>query len=76
MKIKPLIKKLGQNPWLNMLIFVVLLISAGNEIWQSIQQFELGAHHGVFLYALMQCLKTLPDLFEPLKSLQGKESER
>ncbi len=75
MKIKQFIKTLSQNPWLNMLIFLVMLISAGNEIWQSIERFELGAHHGVFLYALVQCLKTLPDLFEPLESLAGKESE-
>ncbi len=75
MKIKQFIKVFTLNPWLNMLVFLVMLISAGNEVWQSIQQFELGAHHGVFLYALVQCLKTLPDLFEPLESVKGKESE-
>jgi hypothetical protein len=73
MKIKQFIETITQNPWLNMLIFVAMLISAGHEVWQSIQQFELGAHHGVFLYALLQCLKTLPDLFEPLESLKGTE---
>lgn len=73
MKIKQFIETITQNPWLNMLIFVAMLISAGNEVWQSIQQFELGAHHGVFVYALLQCLKTLPDLFEPLESLKGTE---
>jgi hypothetical protein len=73
MKIKQFIETITQNPWLNMLIFVAMLISAGHEVWQSIQHFELGAHHGVFLYALLQCLKTLPDLFEPLESLKGTE---
>lgn len=53
MKIKQFIETITQNPWLNMLIFVAMLISAGHEIWQSIHQFELGAHHGVFLYALL-----------------------
>ena len=73
MKVKQFIETITQNPLLNMLIFVAMLISAGHEIWQSIHQFELGAHHGVFLYALLQCLKTLPDLFEPLESLKGTE---
>ena len=52
-----------------------MLIAAGNEIWQSIRSFELGAHHGVFLYALLQCLKTLPDLMEPLNKLKGVDAD-
>jgi hypothetical protein len=75
MKIKQFIKVFTHNPWLNMLIFVAMLISAGHEVWQSIQQFELGSHHGVFLFALLQCLKTLPDLVEPLESFNGNEAE-
>ncbi len=35
MKIKQFIETITQNPWLNMLIFVAMLISAGHEIWQS-----------------------------------------
>jgi hypothetical protein len=52
-----------------------MLIAAGNEIWQSIQSFELGVHHGVVLYALLQCLKTLPDLMEPLNKLKGVDAD-
>jgi hypothetical protein len=75
MKIKEYIRLVTHNPWLNMLVFLAMLICAGNEIWQSIQQFELGAHHGVFLYALLQCLKSLPDLFQPFEWIDGKGTE-
>lgn len=71
MNISQFLRDMTTKPWVNMLVAVAMLIAAGNEIWQSIQSFELGAHHGVFLFALLQCLKTLPDLMEPLEKLKG-----
>ncbi|CAI3791512.1 hypothetical protein [Rheinheimera sp. MM224] len=75
MNIRQFLRDVTANPWVNMLVATAMLVAAGNEIWQSIQSFELGAHHGVFLYALLQCLKTLPDLMEPLNKLKGVDAE-
>lgn len=75
MNIRQFLIDMTANPWVNMLVAAAMLIAAANEIWQSIQSFELGAHHGVFLYALLQCLKTLPDLMEPLNKLKGVDAD-
>jgi SAM-dependent MidA family methyltransferase len=75
MNIRQFLINVTANPWVNILVAVAMLISAGNEIWQSIQSFELGAHHGVFLYALLQCLKALPDVMEPLNKLKGVDAD-
>ena len=36
-----------QSPILNLLSGLVLLLTAGYETWLTIEEFSVGAHHGV-----------------------------
>lgn len=65
-----LLRKIVANPYLNLLVGLLLLYTSGSEAWrelQTIEKIHVGAHHGIILFALMQVLKTLPDLFEGLE---------
>ena len=42
---------------------------------KELEEFKMGAHHGVIIFAIMHILKTLPDVFEGLEyvSKDGEE---
>ncbi len=59
-----------KNPYLNILVGLFLLYSGILEAvhdFKEIGAFKLGVHHGVIVFAFMNVLKTLPDLFEGLE---------
>ena len=52
---------------------VIMLVSASAEIMQDLQsanQAVMGAHHGLFIYALAHILKSLPGLFDSVDRIQ------
>jgi hypothetical protein len=59
-----MMEKIANNPLLNLLSGIILLVSAGYETWDTLEQFSLGAHHGVLVFSLFHILQTLPDLLE------------
>lgn len=72
-----LLKRIVQNPYLNLLVGVAVLVSG---ITESIQQFSteglvLGAHHGVVALGLLHTLKSLSDVFEGLERFEGVQAE-
>ena len=71
-----LLIKVGENPYLNLLSGVVLLVTGGFEIWEKMDMpTVIGAHHGVVFFGLLQILKTLPELLHGVKELQeGKDA--
>ena len=62
------LKAFAQNPYLNILVGIVILVGAGQEVYESFEKdlhsFSLGTRHGLLLLAIAQILKTLPDLVE------------
>jgi len=67
-----ILRKLVSNPYLNLLVAVVLLYSGLSESWheiQEIEEFRFGVHHGIIIYSLLQILKTLPEVFEGMEYL-------
>ncbi|MBF0189226.1 MAG: hypothetical protein HQL50_14985 [Magnetococcales bacterium] len=66
------LRKLMASPWLHILLGLILLVSAGMEIRDDIQNAVQGvkAHHGVFVFGLFHILKTLPDIFEGIEDIQ------
>ena len=68
-----MLKKITQSPYLNLLSGSVLVIAAGNEIWDSFGEVGLAAHHGVALYGLIQILKSLPDIMEGINFVEEAE---
>lgn len=64
-----------RSPWLQMVAGIILLITAGNEIWTSIDEFSLGAHHGVAVFGLFQIVKSIPEILHGLNELQEGEDK-
>jgi len=70
------IKRIVENPYLNILVGVIFLLSGLSEIVHELKELEevkLAAHHGVVLFAILHIFKTLPDFFEGLEYVD-KES--
>jgi hypothetical protein len=56
-----------QNPFVNLLSCFVLLLTSGYEVWSTIEEFSVGAHHGLFFFSLVQILKVFPEIFQAAK---------
>lgn len=65
-----MLKNLSTNPILNLLSGSILLATSGYEIWSTIEEFTVGAHHGVFIFSIIQLLKTLPEIFHGSRELE------
>ena len=61
---KSALKSLVENRWLKMIVAFALFFSAGAEVLDSLEEIDVGAHHGVLLYSILNIFKTLPDFFE------------
>ena len=74
---KRIIKKITENPYLNMGVGIIFLWSGISETLselQELEEFKMGAHHGVIIFSIMHILKTLPDIFEGMEYL-SKDDE-
>ena len=61
---KNALKSLVEIRWLKMIVAFALFFSAGAEVLASLEEIDVGAHHGVLLYSILNIFKTLPDFFE------------
>ena len=70
------LRQFVSNPYLNMLVGVLLLYSGLSESWyqfQAMENYHIGVHHGVILFSLMHIAKTLPDIFDGLEHFTEAE---
>ncbi|WP_216595972.1 hypothetical protein [Catenovulum maritimum] len=42
-----------------MFVALALVITSGYEVYESFEEANIGAHHGVFVFALFQMLKCI-----------------
>ncbi len=73
MSYRRVVKTIVENPYLNVLVGIIFLLSGISEVineWKEIEGVKLGAHHGVVLFAIMHILKTLPDFFEGMEYIE------
>jgi len=61
---KTFIKNIIFSPYLSLAAAFVLLATAGYEIFMGVEEFEVGSQHGIFVFALIQILKVIPDIAE------------
>jgi len=64
MSIKGLITVVIENRWVKISVALTLFLTAGAEVWSGIEEIEVGAHHGVLVFSILNIIKTLPDFFE------------
>lgn len=73
------LKHIVENPYLNIVVGAVLLYSGLVETldeFREIEEFNLGAHHGIVLFAVVHILKILPDVFEGLEYLNNANQDK
>lgn len=58
------LKKIVENPWLNLISGLVLFITSGMEIIRTLGDGHIGAHHGVAVFGLVKVVQCLPDILE------------
>ena len=61
---KSTLKSIIENRWLKIIVALALFFTAGAEVLNNLEELDVGAHHGVLLYSILNIFKTLPDLFE------------
>lgn len=69
------LKKITENPWLNLIAGAILLGTAGYEVWESLAEHTIGAHHGVALFGLLQLLRSIPEVMHGLEKIETGEEE-
>lgn len=73
-----MLKKITQNAFLNLLTGIILLITSGAEIWESIgvSPFSIGAHHGIAFFGIVQIVKTIPELMHGCQEIEEAQELR
>ena len=61
---KSTLKSIIENRWLKIIVALALFFTAGAEVLNNLEELDVGAHHGVLLYSILNIFKTLPDFFE------------
>ncbi|OQY58419.1 MAG: hypothetical protein B6245_11895 [Desulfobacteraceae bacterium 4572_88] len=64
-----LLEKIAESPWLNMVSGVVLLITSGNDIVKTFDTGNIGVHHGVAFFGLVQIIQCLLHILEGTKQV-------
>jgi len=65
----------ADNRYLSLAAGIVLLVTSGIEIIRSFDGGQVGARHGIFVYALVQILQSLPGIVFGAKDIVAGESE-
>ena len=67
-------RRIVENPYLNIAVGLIFLATGIAEVAREIIEVEeevnVGAHHGVVIFAILHLLRSLPELFEGLEYLQ------
>ncbi len=64
-----MLRKIIHSPYLSLLVGLVLLTTAGYEIWHSYEDAKVGAHHGMLFYSLVHIAKSIPDMKAGIKEV-------
>ena len=52
---------ISSSKYLRLTVALILAITAGNEVYQSFE--DIGAHHGIMVFAVFQALQACADIF-------------
>lgn len=67
MNVRAVIRKFVRNPYLDLVLGIVLIFSGLLEVWETLpsdfSDFRLGVHHGIFLLGLVTLLRSVADIF-------------
>ncbi|NIB42762.1 hypothetical protein HBA55_24355 [Pseudomaricurvus alkylphenolicus] len=68
-----------RSPYLNILSGLILLITAASEtlatLGETFTDTQVGAHHGLLVFALVHVIREIPELLHGFKELKEGEDE-
>ena len=70
-----MLEKIARNPYLGLLSGLILLVTAGYETVDTLEEFSLGAHHGVLVYSLIHFLKSLSEAREGMLKIKEARAD-
>jgi hypothetical protein len=70
-----MLKKIINNPYLNLFSGLTLLFTAGFETWRTFGEVSIGAHHGILIFSLIHITQTLPEIMHGFKELDEANEE-
>ena len=73
------LQRIAKHPYLNIVIGLILLYSGISETvheLKGLEDFKIGVHHGVILFAILHIFKTLLHVFEELEYIEKVREKR
>lgn len=70
-----MLKTIVNNPYINLIAGMILLITASVEIYEAIEAPQLGIHHGIFFYAIVQILKSIPEILHGFDDIEKAKNQ-
>lgn len=68
-----MLKTIISSPYLNLLSGLVLMTTAGIEIFDTFNTAGIGSHHGIFVFGIIQALRSFPEIFHALEEFEHAE---
>lgn len=64
--------KFVKSPWLHLFSGLILFVTSGIEVWRTIGEDTVGAHHGLVVFSIVQIVKAIPEFHEAADHLSEK----
>jgi hypothetical protein len=71
-----MIKRIVESKYVRLFIALALVGTSGYEVIEGLDEWEIGAHHGVFIYAIIPLLKSLTEIFEAAELIGPDKVEK
>ena len=74
-KVISAIRKVAENPYLNLSAGMILILTAVIEIVNSSEEAGIGAHHGVLVFGILHAVTALPEILHGFDELLKADEE-
>jgi len=71
-----MLKKIVNSQYANLVIGFMLFLSAGYEIYETIEESFLRVHHGIFIFSIVQIFRAVIEIFHGLDKIEKSEEEK
>jgi len=68
-----MLKKIVTSEYANLVIGVILLLTAGYEIYETFEESYFGTHHGIFAFSILQIMRAVTEIFHGLDEIEKSE---
>ena len=69
------LRKVADNPYLNLSAGMILILTAVVEIINSSEEASIGAHHGVLMFGILHAVTALPEILHGVDELIKADEE-